>query len=458
MGAQAGIVPSLMQDDVFRAEMDWPGALAPWDTSYDFRGIDLATTSGPPSYPFCFPDMCNIDFTGVTPDWQPPVDNIPASPALVPPSRDENWSQYTRRTEKRQSPAVTYLAVRPPKVPRSVMGNQPYWPRGADRDTWMFCADELLSFVQGFARTGSTHFIQPFPGVENPDGKLVLHRALGVCAARETLGEEGRGTFEALLDAEVAQLVDASMSGPTSTLVGPGVDGGMAELAALFRMELSRLQAMVLYQTIRLFGPSHDQRKMGQELEPLLAAWTRELLIKIHMLEAHSQQKHASPPMSSDQAASDGPSSESASTPIPNNNPDDHQQTAQDADCLTHAEIQSAYRTILVSYLIRGVFAALVHQICHLVGEMAKLPVLVSEPPSLDQDARAAHRQCLGVTTPGQQQQGGTPTSPGCHRMSYGELAEAWNTHRMAPITNYDQFTQLLMVACKGVDIIHLGS
>lgn len=447
-------MPSLMQNGVFRAEMDWSGVLTPWDTSFGFPCTDPATTSGPP--PFCFSDMGNIDFTGVTSDWQPLVDNTPASDALIPASRDENWSQYTRHVEKRQSPAVTYLAVRPPKVPRSVMSNQPYWPRGADRATWRFCADELLSFVQGFARTGSTHFIQPFPGVENPDGNLVLNRALGVCAARETLGEEGRDTFEALLDAEVAQLVDSSMSGPTSTLVGPGVEGGMAELVALFRMELSRLQAMVLYQTIRLFGPSYYQQKIGEGLEPLLAAWTRELLIKVHLLEAHSQQKHSSPQMSSDQAAFDGPSNENASTTLPSND-SDHQQTARNEDCLTHAEIQSAYHTILVSYLIRGVFAALIHQICHLVGEMATLPVLVSEPASLDQDARAAHRQCLGVT-PGQQQEGGTPTLPGCHRMSYGDLAAAWNTHRMAPITNYDQFTQLLMVACKGVEIIHSGS
>jgi hypothetical protein len=446
-----------MQDDVLRAEIDWPGTAMPWDTSYGFPCTDLATTGGPPSYSFCFHDIGSIDFTGVTPDWQPPADNIPTLPALIPASRDDkNWSQYTSRIEKRQTPAVTYLAVRPPKVPRSVMGTQPYWPRGADTDTWMFCADELLSFVQSFARTGSTHYIQAFPGVGNPDGNLVLHRALGVCAARETLGAEGRDTFEALLDAEATQLVDSSMSGSTSTLVGPGVDGGMEELVALLRMELSRLQAMVLYQTIRLFGPSNYQRKIGEGLEPLLAAWTRELLIKIHMLEAHSQQKHSSPQMSSDQGASDGPSNENADTPLPTSDAG-HQQTAQNADCLTHAEIQSAYRTILVSYLIRGIYAALVHQICHLVGEMATLPVLVSEPPSLDQDARAAHRQCLGVT-PGQQQQGGTPTLPGCHRMSYGDLAEAWNTHRMAPITNYDQFTQLLMVACKGVDIIHSGS
>lgn len=495
--AELGLDSSGMQEETVAAEMEWPAPVSPWQGSLDIPSMDVpssdiptmnvptmdytTTTHTAPFNAFAYSGIADIDFTGVVPSWyttttatttttttaddeNTAVDDEP----IVERKKNENWSRYTRRAEKRQLPSVTYLAVRPPtKAPRPFMALQPHWPRGGDTDTWMFCAGELLSFVQDFARNGSTHFILPLPYIESFDGGLVLHRAMGVCAARETLGEEGREVFEAMLDAEVAQLVDSSMlSAPM--LVGAGGDDGIRGLAAGFRMELSRLQAMVLYLTIRFFGPTQHQRRLGEELEPLLASWTREILAKLRMLEMHSQQRNSFTSRASNgRTTPDGPSSETSvsNTRVTHSGAlnyhyqqQQRQQKAHAIECLTDEEIQSAYRTILISYIVRGVYGALVYKICHVLAEMATIPVLVSEPLSLDRDALIAHRTCLGVPAE-LQQDGGTSSSsssppPGLHRMSYAQLAEAWNTHLMAPITKYDPFTKLLMVACKGIGIL----
>lgn len=423
------------------SNVDWswlPAAGEAWDMQLSTAVLDPYLQSST-SYSLIDPVGSFIPSDDPFPSQELPWETHPSAPSsqdLSITKTTTNNSPRHRRSKKRQR---QHSPVQSSKVPRLV-SHEP-WLRGADKETWLFCARELLSFAEMFAKDASTYYIIRPQDFEHR-GKLLdtsLQRALGVCAARKSLGESHQPVFEQMLDNEASQLIDSSTS-PGSVETWPALvtfnGEGFYDLLISFRRDLARLQAMVLYQTMRLFGPSNRERRLGEESEPLMASWTREILIKTQILDMLYQRSPRSPSFVSSPvgAAFNG---SRASFPSSNTTADDSSSVMP----LHTDEIKCAYRTALTSYMIRSVYAALVYEVCHLLSEIAHLPVHICEKDLADESALDIHRKHFGNE--------GVP---------YGELVDAWAMNKMAPLTKYDQFTVLLVVACKGLDVLPYSS
>ncbi|KAH7021946.1 hypothetical protein EDB80DRAFT_693867 [Ilyonectria destructans] len=345
-------------------------------------------------------------------------------------------------------------------IPRALPAHE-IWPRGHDAETWNFCAGELMSFVASFAATASSPFIL-HPALRlriKPHVQLhhSLQRALSVCAAHSTLGDQGRLVLSQLLETEVQQLIESSKSGNTLAYHPPISDTHVNKSnSALFafREALARIQAMILYQIIGLFGAVAGRQRPGKQHEALMASWTRELLLHIQVIEL---QPKTVPPSSWTSSASssldtdelDGARYHESGEPLPDALP-----LLRDTMPLQEEEIWSAYRTILVSYLVRSVYSALTSQTCSLLAEMGSMPVLVSRQEQQRPDeANTVSRQDLWVNIRDKAEARGL-LNAGRQTISYTDFVHLWNGQNWTPgLEGYDRFTVLLLVACKGVEI-----
>lgn len=347
-------------------------------------------------------------------------------------------------------------------IPRALPAHN-IWPRGQDVETWNFCAGELMSFVASFAATASSPFIL-HPALRlriKPHVQLhySLQRALGVCAAHSTLGDQGRLVLSQLLETEVQQLIESSRSGSTLAYhpsISDTRESKSNSALFAFREALARIQAMILYQIIGLFGAVAGRHRPGKQHETLMASWTRELLLHIQVIEL---QPKTVPPSSWTSSASssldtdelDGAQyHESVSgEPLPDALP-----LLCDTMPLQEEEIRSAYRTILVSYLVRSVYSALTYQTCTLLAEMGSMPVLVSRQEQQKPDeANSVSRQDLWVNIRDKAEARGL-LNAGRQTISYTDFVHLWNGQNWTPgLEGYDRFIVLLLVACKGVEI-----
>ncbi|KAF4334214.1 hypothetical protein FBEOM_11956 [Fusarium beomiforme] len=324
------------------------------------------------------------------------------------------------------------------------------WPRGRDTATWQFCAKELLSFVNAFATTASNPFIlQP---VASPNSNeytqlpLSLQRALGVCATAYTLTESSRDVLDQLLETEMEHLAGDFGSHSVSNY-DPTI--------SIFRHDLARLQAMVLYQIITLFSTRARQQLLAKKYEPLISSWSRELLLRIQVLGLQkkgtgspcllqTERRHNSAANTQETFGDIGSVIEfpEAKVPLlPHEKP------------LHESEINSAYRTVLISYLARSVHSALIYQTCPLLAELGSLPVSIhsNEPGS---DIYIESRQAFrGETLLNQE---APELSKLSKTISYNELADRWSQQKdFWGFNEHDRFVVLLLAACKGVDIIN---
>ena len=260
--------------------------------------------------------------------------------------RATDHSRRHRKQRRRASQQARQTSIAPPL--------QGIWPRGCEVETWSFCAKELLSFVTLFATTATSPFI-----LQPTDNGLhaSLQRALGVCAASCTLSEP---PFDQLLEAEMQHLINASVVGDMSVVP----EDAYSQALFAFRQNLARLQAMVLYQIIGLFSTNLVRQHRAKQNEALMASWTRELLLCIQLLELKSKVKMWMFPYSNlnnYQSVREEPPVLSSTHDMP----------------LQKEEIESAYRTILVSYLARCVHSILRDQKGNLIPELGLMPVLV---------------------------------------------------------------------------------
>ncbi|KAF5672603.1 hypothetical protein FCIRC_8306 [Fusarium circinatum] len=324
------------------------------------------------------------------------------------------------------------------------------WPRGRDTKTWQFCARELISFVNAFATTATNSFIlQPVaPANDSNDAELPLslQRALSVCATSCTLAGSNRGILDQILETEMQNMLSGS--------VFHNASGYDATLAA-FRQDLAQLQAMVLYQIITLFSTSARQQCLAMKYVPLVASQSRELLLRIQVLELERKNTLSSPFLpdellspsvtdlgvyASDQSVRELP--ESSSPLLLYDKP------------LHKSEIDSAYRTILISYLARSVHSALTSQTCTLLAELGSLPVFIhSNEPGSD----ISYDESQQAFWSGLRQSGEAQGLSGQNEMiSYNEFVDRWSQQKeMLGLNESDRFVVLLLAACKGVEIVN---
>ncbi|KAH6988900.1 hypothetical protein BKA56DRAFT_574823 [Ilyonectria sp. MPI-CAGE-AT-0026] len=367
---------------------------------------------------------------------------------------DRQVSRHRRKQHHRNSQRIRE------SIPRALPAHG-IWPRGHDAETWNFCAGELMSFVTSFAATASSPFIL-HPALRlriQPHVQLhySLQRALGVCAAHSTLGDQGRLVLSQLLETEVQQLIESSQSGNTLAYdpsISDTHENKSNSALFAFREALARVQAMILYQIIGLFGAVAGRQRPCKQHEALMASWTRELLLHLQVIE---RQPKAIPPSSWISSPSsnldtdelDGARDHETTESLPNTLP-----LLGDTMPLQEEEIWSAYRTILVSYLVRSVYSALTSQTCALLAEMGSMPVLVSRQGQQKPDeANSVSRQDLWVNIRDKAEARGL-LNAGRGTISYTDFVHLWNGQNWTPgLEGYDRFTVLLLVACKGVEI-----
>ncbi|KAH7158286.1 hypothetical protein DER46DRAFT_558612 [Fusarium sp. MPI-SDFR-AT-0072] len=319
-----------------------------------------------------------------------------------PTRRTEEIQRHRRKAYSRLCPQ-DQLRMRSTSVIGSSLQAHQVWPRGQDIATWQFCARELLSFVNVFATTASNSFIlQPFASsnsISHNGLPLPLQRALGICATAYTLTESGQNILDQMLETEMEHLVNEFGSHGVS-------------IREAFRQDLARLQAMVLYQTIALFSTRARQQLLAKKYEPLVASWSRELLLRIQVLELHKKDTPMSPFLQSEGLEDCAATMESAPDTVSGREFPGTKAAVVPYDKPLHeSEIDSAYRTVLTSYMARSVHSALIYQ------------SWLSKP---------------SIT------------------ISYNEFPDRWNQKKgMLGLNKHDRFLVLLLAACKGVDAMN---
>lgn len=196
-----------------------------------------------------------------------------------------------------------------------------------------------------------------------------LQTAFGVCAAYKARSEATLGIFEHLLNTEIDRL-------------------GKASLGDSVAEQLAGLQAMILYHILMLFGGNIRHQYLAEQREGVLAQWTAKL-----------------------EAANSLATYDTAES---------------------WALYESARRSVMISYLLRGVYHVLKYRVCYLISNLVSLPV--SPEPLSGWHASSPRSLVAG------------PNSTNI--VSYHEFVKMWEDGR---ISNTDEFGQLLLVACKGV-------
>jgi hypothetical protein len=324
-----------------------------------------------------------------------------------------------------------------------------------DANRWTFCASKMVSYIGTFAKTASTDFIKPYK-LQPP-----LTAALGVCAAYKTLAGSGRVVLDELIEAEIDNLIwnmpqgmtpsvtDLSTSSDFNNCSSPAID------LQLFREELARVQAMNLYHIMRSFSSNVIQRRQVVQHEPLLAAWTTSLQERLHKVCCAMDQNIPKGSVSSFTAPLR--SDQSAWVPV-------HGQCSQLNNCsldsgpLKEDELESAHRTILISYFVRAIYAVVTFGICPLVSELEPLTVPVPASVRGQRHGFGTGKRCPSRTISPLAFSPLVPKAYDGPKLSYKELLGLWEQGFMSTSDLEDEYTQLLLVACKGVGILSRGT
>ena len=289
------------------------------------------------------------------------------------------------------------------------------FPRALETNTWNFCGSELLSYVKSFAQTATAPFIVPAKS-HHADRLLFLHpylrSALGVCAFYETSRNIDKQLCEQLLALEMGQLNMQTDSSFHLQIDNADVETG--HHVFLFREALARLQAITFYQIIRYFSHDPQQRRLAEQQEPMVSAWTASLQ---HQLQSLCQQRITNSTFA-------GTCASFAS--VPENN-----WIFDEADVVSQEEIDSAYRVILMSYFIRSIYTIVYYRVCPLLVQMSSLTVYTLPTIVRDESDRLTS--------------GSSPLP-----LSYKEIADMWDDREAAQVGPDDRFLKLLRIACHG--------
>ncbi|PYH67886.1 Zn(II)2Cys6 transcription factor domain-containing protein [Aspergillus vadensis CBS 113365] len=242
--------------------------------------------------------------------WFPDGPTSPAQGWAVEP---DEWLSQTR--------AIGGLS--PSLLPRLERRVLEFWPRVNDTQTWRFCSQTFLGYVDHFLNTGTLPVVE-----SSTDSKgalsAVLREAYGVCAAYRTCQHAAQPFYLQLLKAGIN---NADMSNLPQ-----------AEL----QDQLDHLQALILYFIIFLAGGVGDQSLFVQ-LDYKLAQGTADLERRELELRHTSSSSH-----------------------------------------LKSKDLcEDARRLILVSYLVRAVHAVVHFHRCDFIKYLAGLPVSTQSCKSL---------------------------------------------------------------------------
>lgn len=271
-------------------------------------------------------------------------------------------------------------------------------------DSWRWVIGELRRCPRDFATRGETLFLH-----KNLYGDAMpraIRAALGTSAAFCMLEEDRRQLLFRALDAEVLELLrepplkdpdDGSVQGGMGDTNASGsISGGLSLID-----ELARLQAIILYQMMRLFGGGLEQHLIVEQQRGLVTTWALQLLRR-----------------SQAELGGDG---------------DCLSDDAGQVGCWNSWIVaESIRRTVLVVYMFYGMYSLATHGFCAEIPTLSKLPVS-TVPESWHSEAAYMARNRSGEAQ---------------KTFTYEDFTQGWAVSRPRRL---DIFEKFLVVPCQGL-------
>lgn len=221
------------------------------------------------------------------------------------------------------------------------------------------------------------------------------------------LEEDRRQLLFRALDAEVLELLrEPPLMDPDDAWEqgGMGVTNTSGSISGGLNLidELARLQAIIIYQMMRLFGGGLEQHLIVEQQRGLVTTWALQLLRR-SQAEIDGDGDHLSDEVGS-------------------------------VDCW-HSWIvaESIRRTVIIVYMFYGMYSLATHGFCAEIPTLSKLPVSTA-PASWHSEAAYMARNRSG----GAQQ-----------TLTYEEFTQAWAVSRSRRLDLFDKF---LVIPCQGFE------
>ncbi|RAK79185.1 Zn(II)2Cys6 transcription factor domain-containing protein [Aspergillus fijiensis CBS 313.89] len=133
--------------------------------------------------------------------------------------------------------------------------------------SWQWVMDELKAYPPEFARRGETIFIHR--DLYRDEMPRPIRTAFGVCSSFCLSPDStNREMAFRVIDAEVSELLQ------------PATEPSSSSSSRLLRIELARLQALLLYQTLRLFHGNLQQRVAAEQQGSMLMTTALKIIVR----------------------------------------------------------------------------------------------------------------------------------------------------------------------------------
>lgn len=273
-------------------------------------------------------------------------------------------------------------------------------------ESWQWVIGELKQCPRDLATRGETLFMHK--NLYRDAMPRTIRAALGTSAAFCMLKEDRRQLLFRALDAEVLELLRTPLLADADDGRGQGGGGGINTSGSSSGMglidELARLQALLLYQMMRMFGGGLEQRLVVEQQRDLLTTWALQLL-------SRSRAELAGDSVRASDAGGEAGS--------------------------WHSWIvaESIRRTVMIVFMFYGLYSLAMHGFCSELPTLAKLPVSTTPAPWHSEAAFLSRGR-----------------SGEAHQtLTYDEFTNYWV---VSPPQRLDPFDKFLVVPCKGFEAI----
>ncbi|KKY38900.1 putative c6 zinc finger domain-containing protein [Diaporthe ampelina] len=280
-------------------------------------------------------------------------------------------------------------------------------------DSWRWVIGELRRCPRDLAARGETLFIHKH--LYRDAMPRAIRAALGTSAAFCMLEQDKRQLLYRALDAEVLDLLrDPPLMDTDEGRGQDRIGGASASSSGNIRSgltlldELARLQALTLYQMIRVFGGGLEHRLVAEQQRGLVTTWALQLLRR-----------------SRAELGGDGRLA-----------PD------MDGDMYSwHSWIvaESIRRTVMIVYMFYGMYSLATAGFCVEKPTLAKLPVSAA--------AASWHSEAAYLAR--------SRSGEALQTLTYEEFTQSWV---VSPPARMDPFDKFLVVPCKGLERVTLRS
>lgn len=249
-------------------------------------------------------------------------------------------------------------------------------------DCFEYCSTQIKRYPELFAQCGGTPFIHVRLYQENMPSSI--RHAFSTCAMYVGKTDFNTAITYRTLDAEISELLQTDSS--------------------LWSLEdaLAHVQALLLYQIIRLFDGDIRQRVFAEQHNPILASWTDTLYVRL---------KQQCSPYS-------------------------HHSLAEKSEWKSWILMESARRTVLMSLFLRGYYHALKTGFCSTIAAMADLPVS-TRAVLWELESPARWQLALKAAEP--------------DLIPYKDLTARWEEGELDG-EEIGEFERLFIIACKGIN------